>query len=87
MVLDTRDIIQMTALGGTLMSVQAFENNANGQPVYIGYAEAGTAKTAPKWQIRKITYDANNFITDIQFASGTANFDKIWNSRDTYTYS
>jgi hypothetical protein len=66
---------------------QAMENNASGQPVYLGEAIPGTAKDVTGWRIKKIVYDENNFVTDIQWADGTAEFDKTWDSRDTYTYS
>jgi hypothetical protein len=55
--------------------------------IYVGYANPGTATSAPGWQIRKITYDGSSNATDVQFASGTASFDKIWDSRSSYSYS
>jgi len=66
---------------------QALENNANGQPVYIGKTTPGRGKDEAYWQIQKITYDANNYVTDIQWADGTAEFTKVWDDRDGYTYS
>jgi len=56
-------------------------------PVYIGYAAPATATSAAAWQIRKLTYDANNNITDIQFASGVNDYTKVWDDRATYSYS
>ena len=67
--------------------VIAIEYDANGNPIYIGKALPGTAKTASGWQIMKITYDANGNATDIQWAGGSDAFDKIWNDRATYAYS
>jgi len=60
---------------------------AGGLVEYIGYALPGTAITALKWQIRKLTYSGNNVIS-IQFADSTAKFDKRWDKRadGTYTY-
>lgn len=66
---------------------QACVNNANGQVIYLGYAQPGTAKTAAAWQIRKITYDANGAMTDVEFAEGSNAFNKVWNSYATYSYS
>lgn len=84
---DIRDIQQLNFLSYYGNGTVTAENNANGQAAYIGYAEPGTAKSSPKWQIRKITYDANGAMTDVQFANGTNKFDKVWNDRATYSYS
>lgn len=66
--------------------IAAIEYSGN-YAVYIGYAAPGTAKSAAAWQIRKITYDSNNNITDIQFASGVNDYTKVWDDRATYSYS
>ena len=66
---------------------QAMEVNASGQTIYIGKAAPGTAKGSLGWQIQKLTYDANGFVTDVQWADGTAEFDKEWDERATYAYS
>lgn len=63
------------------------ENDSMGKPIYIGYADAGTATSTARWQIRKLTYDANNAVTNVQFASGVNTFNKIWDSRADYEYS
>ena len=55
--------------------------------IYLGYANPGTATSAPGWQIRKMTYDGNDNPTNVQFASGTSSLDKIWDSRTGYSYS
>lgn len=85
--MDYRDIFQANYLNSGVNGIQAMENDGMGRPVYIGYAKAGTAKDKIGWQIRKLTYDANSAVTDVQFASGTAEFDKIWDSRAGYSYS
>jgi hypothetical protein len=56
-------------------------------PVYIGRARAGAAVADGQWQIKKITYDANFNVTAIQFASGTNDYDKVWDDRASYIYS
>ena len=56
-------------------------------PEYVGYAEPGTASSAAKWQIRKVTYEANtDTIVSVKYAGGSAAFDKAWDDRDSYTY-
>ena len=59
----------------------------SGNAIYIGYALPGTATSAEGWAIKKLTYDANNDVTDIKWASGNIAFDKEWDERATYTYS
>jgi len=54
--------------------------------VYFGKAAPGSATSDASWFIKKITYDANDNILTIKIANDTASFDKIWDSRTTYTY-
>ena len=54
--------------------------------VYLGYAAPGTATSASAWQIRKYTYSGSN-VTSCDFASGTNEYDKVWDDRATYSYS
>ena len=65
----------------------AIEYDASGNAIYIGKAGPGATKAQELWQIKKLTYDASGNCTDIQFASGSLAFDKIWNSRTGYNYS
>lgn len=64
----------------------ALENNGAGDPIYIGEASPGTVKADAGWRIQLLTYAAGDLV-DIQWASGNANFDKIWNNRAGYIYS
>ncbi len=64
---------------------QALENDSNGQPLFIGLATPGSAKSAASWQIRKITY-SGVFITDVQFANSSTAFNQIWNDRAGLSY-
>jgi len=57
------------------------------QPVYIGFATAGTAKSASGWRILELIYDASSNISQVLYASGTASYDKIWNNRTIYAYN
>lgn len=80
---DTSDIRNVLVLYYT----QAIDYDASGNAIYIGLAIVGSAKSASVWQIRKITYDASNNATDIQWADGVITFIKIWNSRTSYSYA
>ena len=66
-------------------------NNADGNPTYSGRAKLGTANADEKWQIRKITYDANQGVTDMEWpqTSGIPSADYIfsWDLVLTYTFS
>jgi len=55
-------------------------------PVYVGEAKPGIATDEKGWRIKKITYDGDN-PTQIDWAEGNRNFDKIWDNRATYSYS
>ena len=70
---------------GELNYTQAMENNSNGQPIFIGLAAPGSAKSAASWQIRKITY-SGVFITDVEFANSSNAFDQVWNDRGGLSY-
>jgi len=51
---------------------------------YVGQALPGTAKATAAWRIKKITDNAGG--ASVDWAGGNADFNKIWNSRLTYTY-
>jgi len=52
---------------------------------YIGEALPGTNTNQPKWRIKRIEEIGNDY--NILWASGTAEFDKIWDDRVSFTYS
>jgi hypothetical protein len=66
-------------------------NDANGNPTYLARAKCGTATSVEKWQIRKITYDANQGVTAIEWPQdgGLASADFIfeWDEVLTYVFS
>ena len=52
---------------------------------YIGEALPGTNTDQSKWRIKRIEEVGNDY--NILWADGTAEFDKIWDDRVTFTYS
>lgn len=64
-----------------------YGSRTDGQPIYIGKAHPDTLASAAKWQIRKLTYDGNNAVTDISYADATNEFIKVWNDRAQYDYT
>lgn len=68
------------------------QNDANGNPIFLGRAKVGTATSEAIWQIRAIAYDANQGVTDITWpenseGNASAEFEFVWDDRATYTFS
>lgn len=66
--------------------IKVYDYQGGNLVVYEGKALPGTKKGKAKWQIKKYIY-SGNFVTDIQFAGGTDEFNKTWNNRTSYNYS
>ncbi len=67
------------------------QNDANGNPVYIGRAKAGTPTSEQKWQISYHTWDANDSLLTKQWPQNTDGFvstdyEFIWDNRAAYVY-
>jgi len=66
-------------------------NDANGNPTYLARAKLGVANGEEKWQIRKITYDANQGVTLVEWPQSggipSADFIFSWTDYLTYTFS
>ena len=54
---------------------------------YVGEAVPGTTKGQSIWRIKRIYEFGADGDLDILWANGTADFNKTWNDRATYTYS
>ena len=54
---------------------------------YIGEAVPGTAKSAPRWRIKRVFNVEGSDDYEILWANGSASLDKIWNGRLSYSYS
>ena len=67
--------------------VQAMDYDGDNNLIYIASADVSSGKGEAKWQIKKLTYDANNNLTDIQLEGGDDAFDAIWNDRTGLSYS
>jgi hypothetical protein len=67
------------------------QNDANGNPVYIGRAKAGTSESEAKWQISFHTWDANDSLLSKQWpenseGAASTDYEFAWSLRATYTY-
>lgn len=61
------------------------QNDANGNPIYIGYTRvAGAGTNEAVWFIVKITYDANQSPTYYALPNSGINFEYIYDDRATY---
>lgn len=72
-VFDTEDLLE-----------SRFENDVNGNPIYIGYTPVVNGDTSlPIWYIRKIIYDGENVIRT-QLPDDGIKFSYIWDDRADY---
>ena len=67
------------------------ENDANGNPIYVGRAKVGVQTSANKWQIRFITYDANQSPISVEWPENdegnpSGEYEFVWDDRAAYTY-
>lgn len=58
----------------------------DGTVTYIGEAEPNSAANSAVWRIYRVD-ETNDPDIEIKWADGDANFDKIWDERDVYSYS
>lgn len=52
---------------------------------YVGEAKVGTAASASKWRIFRMTDSSGDL--DIEYADGNDKFDNVWNDRASLSYS
>ena len=62
------------------------EYDENGNVLYKGEADPGSSTSDSVWRIEKYEYDANGNLVAVLFAEGTADFDKVWDNRESYNY-
>ena len=56
--------------------------------IYIAEAPAGTGESDNNWRIKKLTYDANNNVVEMNWANKESiSFTVNWTARASYTYS
>lgn len=54
---------------------------------YIGYGPPGSLTSQAVWRILRMTYDANDNPTVVEWANGNINFVNIWDDRAALSYS
>jgi len=55
-------------------------------PVYVGWAQPGSATSASVWKIMKLVYSGANLVQRL-WADGNTKFDNIYDDRATLSYS
>jgi len=60
--------------------VKGTAGGATDKVEYVGLALPDALKAQPRWQIKKMIYDAAGFQTQVLFADGSAEFNKVWDS-------
>ena len=54
--------------------------------IYRGEAQVGSSENSPLWRIRKIVISGDGDVTET-WADGSSDFNKLWTSRLSYTYT
>ena len=75
-------------LGGTNFTM-AFDYDANGNQIYVGWAQTGTLQTDGGWRIMQQVFNLSNQVTQILWVNASTGFGSTisWSNRTTYTYS
>ena len=68
------------------------QNDANGNPIYIGRAKVGTATSDDKWQVQFLTWDANESVTTVEWpqdalTNPSSQYAFVWDDRAGLTYA
>ena len=66
--------------------ISNFEYDVDNNLIFLGRAEAGTAESDSRWQIRQFTYDGSNNLIKTRLANGEGNFSFVWNDRAGLEY-
>lgn len=82
-ILDQR---RVSLTGGGVYTIK-LDYDASANPIYIGLALPGSSPSDALWQIRKLTFDAFNNVTDLQYANGSTEFVFAWTGRVALSYS
>jgi hypothetical protein len=53
--------------------------------IYKGEAAVGSADSSASWRIWRLTFNVDGDVTE-EWASGNANFDKVWDDRALLSY-
>ncbi len=80
-------IVNVRTIFNVSVCEERVENDANMRVIYQGWAVVGSSESESVWLISKLTYDGSGIFIGRAWANGEDKFDKIWDSKDTYSYS
>lgn len=60
-------------------------DEVDGSTTLVGEALPGTTESASTWRIKALVVVGD--VTLVTWAGGNANFDKVWDDRNTYDYT
>ena len=61
------------------------ENNASGQPIYVGKSKDPAALTSdPVWELTHVIYDGSGYLINVNLPLNGQGFKYIWDNRATY---
>lgn len=61
------------------------ENDGDGQPIFIGWAQPGSSESDPVWLIAELEYSATFFVAK-RYANGSLDYNQVWDDRATLVY-
>ena len=75
---------QIDNFNHTFQTLIAYD--ASDRVEYVGRGPANAQQSAAVWQIKKLTYNANDDVVSVKFADGSGRYDFAWSLRATYDY-
>jgi len=78
--------LSRTPAGQVTHQIVNVEYDGDDNPIFVGYAEPGTADDEDHWLIQQLTWVAGN-MTTLRFAEGKADYAFTWDSRAGYSYA
>lgn len=83
-------LVDRTANGDEIQNVRiiptiVYVDDASATVSYYGWAAPGSLVSAATWRLMKKNVVGD--VTSYLYASGTIEYDKVWNSRASYIYS
>jgi len=78
----------MSRTSDSVRMIKLFTWTANNDVEFVGEATPGTATSAARWRIYKLTYDASfNPITKKWAGGESTQFTQVWDDRSGLVYS
>ena len=75
----------MSETGIAFDDTQRLDYDVNGNLIYAGKAEVGSATSAAVWKVQELTYDGSNQLTSVLHA-GAGLYAHVWDDRASLSY-